>query len=48
MTAADKVALIRTIIGHAEGHEDRALDEVAAVLDGASIEDLLRARLGAA
>jgi hypothetical protein len=43
--ASAKIALIRSIAGYAEGHEDRALAEIAAVLNGADASDLLRARL---
>lgn len=42
-----QVALIRSIVGYAAGHEDDALAEVAAVLAGAGIDDLLAARRGA-
>lgn len=48
MSAPEKLSLVRSIVGHCEGHEDRALAEIGAVLAGASIADLLRARLGGA
>lgn len=46
-TPAARVALIRSITGHAvDGDEARVLAEVQAILNGADIADLLRARLG--
>lgn len=47
-TPAGQIALIRTIVEYAEGHEERALAEVSAILAGATIMDLLRTRLGGA
>ncbi|MGV8973161.1 MAG: hypothetical protein ACOH10_12640 [Rhodoglobus sp.] len=42
---ARQIALIRSIANYAEGHEAAVLIEIRAVLDGASVTDLLRARL---
>jgi len=44
---AQQLALIRSLAGHAEDHEDRALSEIAAVLSGATLSELLAARGGA-
>lgn len=38
------LALLRSILGHADGHEQRAVREALAVLDGATIDQLVRAR----
>lgn len=45
-TDAQRLALIRSLAGHSDGHEDRALAEIAAVIDGATLADLLVARGG--
>lgn len=42
----EQIALIRSLAGHAEGHEARALAEIADVLAGASLAELLLARAG--
>lgn len=41
-----KLALIRSIAGHADGRETDALAEIQAALDGASIEELAAMRAG--
>lgn len=38
------IGLLRSILGHADGHEQRAVREALAVLDGATIDQLVRAR----
>lgn len=45
-TPREQIALIRSLAGHAEGNEARALSEIAAVLAGASLAELLAARVG--
>lgn len=46
-TPTQQLALIRSLAGHCEGHEDRALTEIAAVLGGATLTELVAARGGA-
>lgn len=43
-TADQRIALARSLLGHAEGHEERAIREALAALDGATVEDIARAR----
>lgn len=43
--ARQQLALIASIVNHSAGHEERALREVVAVLAGATLGDLLAARL---
>lgn len=40
-SAAERVALIRSLVGHAEGREEAVLTRVRRVLDGATLDDLL-------
>lgn len=37
---AERIALARSLLGHAEGHEQRAVREALAALDGADIDQL--------
>jgi hypothetical protein len=43
-----KIALIRSIAGHAAGREADALIDIAAVLSGVTLEELAAVRAGAA
>lgn len=40
-TPAERIALIRSITGHAQGHEEHALAQVQRILNGATLDDLL-------
>lgn len=44
-TEAERLALIRSIAGHSEGRETQALAEIAAVLSGATLAELVAARV---
>lgn len=39
-----RIGLARSILAHAAGHEQRAIDEALAALDGAGIEQLAHDR----
>lgn len=39
-TPAERIALIRSITGHAEGREEHVLEQVQRILNGATLEQL--------
>ena len=39
-TPAQRIALIKSIVGHATGREVAALDKVRRVIEGATLDDL--------